>query len=319
MAVSDYSFSINGWGFGPEADQVSDSATFAYTYGLAWGVTEVAGLKDRPSVRSADTPRPYAHGTFAGADRYDGRTITVTLQLLTAWDKTPAQFADYVRALELATQVTDVAQTCLFKMPGWGHTGSLDSDIIRVKGRVRRCAIGMQVNTYGIQAPVAVLDIYCNDPYIYSQIDDVADFTTPSSNVGRTYNMNFPVDYGGSSRLTLANLSNYGSAPALLTVDFYGPCTNPFLNNLDSDSTFQLNTTIATNDFVRCNFSDQTVLFDGVTNQRNRVAAGSSFWTIAPTSTLSDSFVSQGDTVSFGYASGSAPAHAVVTYASTWL
>lgn len=319
MALSNYSFSINGWGFGPEADQVSDSATFAFTYGLAWGVTSVVGLKTRPDVRSADSPKPYSHGTFAGADHYDGRTITITLQLLTAWNKTPAQFADYVRALELATQVTDVAQTCLFKMPGWGHTNSLDSDIVRVKGRVRRCAISMGVTDYGLQAPMAAIDIYCNDPAIYSQIDDVVDFTTPNSNVGRIYDMNFPVDYGGSSRLTLGTLTNYGSSPALPTVDFYGPCVNPFLNNLDTNQTFTLNTTIGAGDYVRVSFSDQTVLFDGVTNQRNRVKAGSSFWTVSPTNTLSSLYENQGDTVSFGYSSGAAPAHAVVTYASTWI
>lgn len=316
--ASQYSFSINGWGFGPEADMVSDEPTFAYTYGMGWGLTAVTGLKSTPDVRSADTAKPYAHGTFAGADRYEGRTVSLTLRLTEAWSKTPEEFADYVRALELATQVSDVAQVIKFRIPGWSHTGSVGSDIIRGFGRVRARKIDMQIDDYGIQAPIAAVDIYFNDPYLYSAEDTVVDLKAPSANSGRSYPMVFPVTYGGSSELTTSNLVNYGTVSARPVVDFYGPCTNPFINNLDTQESFKLAMNISDGDYVRVDFVNQTVLFNGLVNRRNEVASAQ-FWGVSPVSTLSSDFASQGDAISYGYDSGSDPAHAVVTYASTWI
>lgn len=319
MAYSNYSFSINDWAFGPDAGSLTTSGqSFAYTYGMGWGLTQVDGLKTLPDVRSADTPKPYAHGTYAGADRYEGRLITLSLKLTDAWYRTEQEFADYMRAMEVATQVSDTAQKILFKVPGWNHTGSLDSSTVRLFGRVRRRAVGMTVDEYGIQAPAAEIDLYCNDPYIYSAVNTVVDFLTPSTTAGRVYPMDYPVSYGGASSVTSAVLSNYGSIKALPVVDFYGPCTNPYINNLDTGESFKLGMTIADGDYVRCDFANQTVLLNGITNRRNMVTTAQ-FWGILPINAFSSTYASQGDTVVFGYSSGSAPAHAVVTFASTWM
>lgn len=322
MAVSNYTVKIGDWAFGPDAATFAEDAglsSFAYSYGLGWGITEVDGLKTRPDVRSADTARPYAHGTYAGADRYDGRTITITMQLLNTWYATDVDFANALRALELATQVSDVPQMIQFKMPGWNHTTS-GNQIVQVFGRIRGCAINMDVESYGLQAPVAQIMIYCNDPTIYSITTEVNEFVAPSGTGGRAYPMTFPVDYGGGSETTVLEVPNSGSVLSYPIVDFYGPCTNPFLNNETTGETFTLSAMISTGDFIRVDFRNQTVLFNGVTNQRNLVKYGSTFWGFTPITGISPEYDAFWTNVSYGFSSGSDPAEAIVTsYTGTWI
>lgn len=336
MAGTQYSFGFggdvttggtpNGFGFGLYGQALTDPSnnSFVYLYGLGWRVTEVRGLKTLPDIRAADSEKSYADGTYMGVDRTTSRTVEMSLVLTDAYNLSEAELANRMRALELVFQPSDTVKTMVFDMPGWNHTGYTDTGAgtgtrgVRVFGRTRRREVVMDIDGYGMQVPRAEVQIICHDPYIYGLTDHILTLSAPAASAGRGYDMTFPVSYGGGSATSQGIANNYGTWKAYPVVIFNGPCVNPYIVNLKTGEKFRVSLTIASGDYLVCDFRDQTVLLNGTASRRNLVTSAN-FWTIPPVTHGSNLFEYESTTVSFGFDSGVSPASASVSWKDTWI
>lgn len=111
----------------------------------------------------------------------------------------------------------------------------------------------------------------------------------------------------GAALVTVA-----GTAPTPITVDFYGPCTNPSLLLTGKSQKLALNLSIAAGDFVRVDFDARTIWLNNDQNLSKYASLNfpvSSWWPLPVGHQV----------VAFNPATAGVGAQAVVTWRSRWI
>lgn len=255
--TSAYQFAFNGWLFGGVGQGVQ--------------VLQVDGLEDVPTLRTQDESRGYADGMFSGRDFLNGRTITVTLQIMSD-SLNPMQ--TYLQQLKqyLLSQQTGLGTLQLY-LPNRG--------VQRVYARVRKRAITIDPD-YVYGRAEAKVEFFCPDPRIYN---DTATSSTIVANAGsvrtysKTYNKTYSIASGGIGFTTVTQVGNYETWP---TFSISGACGAPLITNVTTGQVlaFPTLTMLATDTFV-VNTDLRTVVWNGGA-ARNLLSNTSSWFSLPP-------------------------------------
>ena len=257
--LSSYQFSYLGYTFGP---------------GQAFELTKVEGL-DMPDVRTGDAGRARDQGQFIGLDLLNGRTITITGDLLmtssTAW------------SLIAAATVPGglVEQPLFFNLPNFGTLVSM----CRVRKRNMPIDIPFAL---GSLANV-VLQFNATDPRLYVTPTIAPSVSPPGTGSGFPFPLTFPINFGGggvAGSLSVNNTGNIETRPILVVT---GPCTNPSITNATAagspNLTFNLTMTPGDQLFIDTDFHTATYFTAGSTIGATRLAnlvQGSQWFSLAP-------------------------------------
>lgn len=225
-----------------------------------------------PDVRSSDTPRPQDHGLFWGADFLGGRRIVLELHVLGATPEEATYRMDELVRRWQPPEGISATKGLTLELPG--------REARVLFGRPRR----LSFNTQNLQAGVvrASAEFFAADPRLYETIQRVLSAGLPVVSGGRTYPRTYPLTYGasGTSGTILAiNSGNYPTRPVAIIT---GPAANPRLENLTTGETLAFNYTLGAGAFLVVDFDARTVLEGGTSSRYYAVAAGSTWWELAP-------------------------------------
>lgn len=235
-------------------------------------IHEVSGF-GTPELRTDDEERPQSHGTYLGEDYYGHRTVTIAG---TGRGDTPAAaVANAVELLRVWRSPTPGGRRPLrIKLPGL--------PVLYLNGKPRRAAVNTS-RLIGSKVPFT-LEYVADGPAWLSETETSAALTLPDPSVGRTYNRTYPMSYGTTTSGT-ALLVNAGNFPATPSVRFTGPVTDPRLENLDTGEWIQFNITLASGEYLDVDFVEHTAMLNGTASRYSTLAAGSSWFTLAPGNT----------------------------------
>lgn len=182
--------------------------------GTPAGWRELVGWRDLPEAQLSDTPRPQAHGDYAGAVYGDSATVTYTFLLR----GTPQSKAAALRAIEKYAPM-DGVERCLAVNDGDGTWCRM----ARVIGRT------VPQEVHYAHGPVECsIQWRAADPRRYALTGTTATVRLPQSSGGLEYPLVYPLVYGDSSSGQL-NAENVGTVATPPVVEFIGPLTNPVL------------------------------------------------------------------------------------------
>ena len=269
-SLNPYSFAFNGFVFG--------GASSPYQ------ILQVDGLETLPTLRVQDSDRGYQDGMFSGRDFFGGRTITMTLQIMSG-NGLSAQ-ANY-NLLQAALQPQQTDTTVLqFQL-------SAGDNFQYVNARVRRGMATIDPDfTYG--KIKAQYEFFCPDPryYDYNTQSAIMAYTQP---LGRTYNRVYPLTYGGGSQTQVAAITNNGTTTTYPLITIYGPVTNPVVGSTTSNQALSFNYTMGQSDVISIDLQYKTILLNG--NPARNLLLGSSQWFAAAPGVSYFYFTGTGTTV----------------------
>ncbi len=200
-------------------------ANWQFSYqGLTFGhaspikVSQVSGLGDLATVRTADVSRPRDHGELIGLDLYGGRDITIDLEAETG----TGTIQSTLLVLAEATQVgLTTEQPLWFQIPNY----PLLCVMCRPRKRSTPWDVGYQIGNLGVVST----QFHATDPRIYA-VTQTASVGLPVPTAGLTFPVTFPLTFGSvaPSGVTVTNSGNTESRPVLVIT---GPVTNPSVIN----------------------------------------------------------------------------------------
>jgi hypothetical protein len=264
-----YVFAFNGYLFGGIGQNVQ--------------VLSVEGLEDVPTLRVQDEGRGYSDGMFTGRDFLNGRSITMSLQIMgdpSGAGGTATSMQTYLQAMKanLISQTTGTGVLQIY-LPNRG--------VQRLNARVRRRSIKIDPEyTYG--KAYAMVEFFCPDPRIYNDTLSSYPFSSNSGWI-RSYNKNFNMTYsagaGGQSSWTITNNGNYETFPVFtFTGTSPSPTIGVQMTNLTTSKTLSFPTvSLGANDVLIVDTDMKTITLNGAA-ARN-LLANSSQWFSLPAST----------------------------------
>jgi hypothetical protein len=238
--------------------------------GTAYDIVVVRGVDDLPEFRTSDTERPSDHGLFPGRDLAGGRTIEIELEIGGASE---AAFRANVNAFVTATVIRDTEAPLSFRLPSLGDR--------RINCRPRRRVVPVDV-PYTLRNGAAVVQFVATDPRIYDNTETVLSTAAATSGGGRTYNRTYPLTYaagGTGGNLTATNTGNFPTRPVLTIT---GPSTSPRVENVTAGKHLLFDLTLGVGDFLVVDLDARTILLGGTASRYSSLAAGSSWWDLAP-------------------------------------
>jgi phage-related protein len=251
--------------------------SFTFGAGTPFAIIDVDGLESLPDVRSQDDDRGYNDGSYSGRDFLASRTLTFTINTFAGNGNNAQQ--NY-QLLQAALVVQQNGTTPLqFKLS--------PSDIEQlIYGRVRTNKTLVDPEyTYGFIR--SQITIYCPDPRYYSNTATTAALV-PTAALGRTYNRDYNLTYGGGSLNNATAIINAGSWITYPVITITGPVQNPTIGNITTNQYMTINTSLANTDTLVIDLNQKLVTLNGV-SARNLVA-GNSQWFGAPVGTTYFSF-----------------------------
>lgn len=255
-----YVFAFNGWLFG----------------GVDGGgvqVLSVDGLEDLPSLRTQDEGRGYQDGMFTGRDFLNGRTITMTLQVMGANAGAATDFQTYIQQVKkyLISQTSGTGVLQIY-LPSRG--------VQRLNARVRQRAIRIDPNyTYG--RAEAVVQFFCPDPRIYNDTITSQNFNPVGGGV-RSYSKTYSFTYsGGSGGVSSASVTNQGNYTTFPTFTLTGACANPIITNVTTGQFLAVNTSLSATDTLIIDTDLRTIMLNGQA-ARNLLSNTSQWFGLAP-------------------------------------
>jgi len=257
-SLNPYSFAFNGFVFG------GASSPFQ--------ILSVDGLEALPTLRVQDSDRGYQDGMFSGRDFFSGRTISITIQIMSG-NGLSAQ-ANF-NLLQAALQPQQTGTTPLqFQL-------AAGDNFQYVNARVRKGIATVDPDyTYG--RIKAQYDFFCPDPRYY-------DYTTQTATMavtlplGRSYDRTYNLTFGGGSQTQTATITNSGDTTTYPLITIYGPITSPIVGSSTSGQTLSFNYTMAQSDIISIDLLNKTILLNG--NPARNLLIGSSQWFAAPPGT----------------------------------
>lgn len=269
-SLNPYSFAFNGFVFG--------GASSPYQ------ILQVDGLEALPTLRVQDSDRGYQDGMFSGRDFFAGRTITLTLQIMSG-NGLSAQ-ANF-NLLQAALQPQQTGTTVLqFQL-------SIGDNFQYVNARVRKGISTVDPDyTYG--KIKAQYEFFCPDPRYYDYTTQTASMT-PTQPLGRTYDRTYNLTFGGGSQTQTATVVNNGTTTTYPIITIYGPVTNPVVGSLTSSQALSFNYTMIQSDTISIDLQYKTILLNG--NPARNLLLGSSQWFAAAPGTSLFYFTGTGTTI----------------------
>ena len=269
-SLNNYSFAFNNFIFGGA--------------GSPYQVTAVDGLASLPTLRVQDSDRGYIDGMFSGRDFLSGRTITVTMLILSGNGNSAQQNLNLLQAA-LIPQQTGTTPLQFQLSPA--------TALQRVNSRVRKRTVIIDPEfTYGYIK--AQYEFFCPDPRWYDDALQTA-VTTVSTPLGRTYPRVYPLTYGGGSQTNTAAIYNGGWTNTYPVITINGPIATPSIGNLTSGLSLNFNYTMTNLDTLVIDLDARTILLNGAP-ARNYVTGVSNWFNAAPGAN-SFYFVGSGTTV----------------------
>ena len=250
-SLNPYSFAFNGFVFG--------GASSPYQ------ILQVDGLEALPTLRVQDSDRGYQDGMFSGRDFFAGRTITVTLQIMSG-NGLGAQ-ANF-NLLQAALQPQQTGTTPLqFQL-------SVGDNFQYVNARVRKGMSTVDPDyTYG--KIKAQYDFFCPDPRYYDYTTQTASMA-PTNPLGRSYNRTYDLTFGGGTQTQTATMVNSGTTTTYPIITIYGPVANPVVGSTTSSQALSFNYTMIQSDIISIDLQYKTILLNG--NPARNLLKGSSQW-----------------------------------------
>ena len=250
-SLNPYSFAFNGFVFG--------GASSPYQ------ILQVDGLEALPTLRVQDSDRGYQDGMFSGRDFFSGRTITVTLQIMSG-NGLGAQ-ANF-NLLQAALQPQQTGTTPLqFQL-------SVGDNFQYVNARVRKGMSTVDPDyTYG--KIKAQYDFFCPDPRYYDYTTQTASMA-PTNPLGRSYNRTYDLTFGGGTQTQTATVVNSGTTTTYPIITIYGPVANPVVGSTTSSQALSFNYTMIQSDIISIDLQYKTILLNG--NPARNLLKGSSQW-----------------------------------------
>lgn len=183
----------------------------------AWTLDAISGL-GITAVRNGDSARPRDHGELIGLDVLSGKTITVTLTVVS--DGTGLDHA--IDALAQALQPGgETEYPFWFKLPNLPQLCSMV--------RVRKRAFPVDL-AYSMGLAKVSLQLRSTDPRLYGPTQsNTVPLPTPIG--GMKFPATFPLSFGGGSAtgdIAIDNAGNFEMRPVLVIT---GPCTDPKVVN----------------------------------------------------------------------------------------
>lgn len=197
--------------------------------GTDYPFISVSGLDETPEIRSIDTPRANAHGSWSGIDWYDSRRIILIVGIVDEFGT--ASYRNKLERLKLACfpRSRDISMTYRFN--------NLQSRTLNY--RPRRMAVESDAEEYALGLSSVALEMYCADPFLYSATQNLA-IATFNGAAGTPANSGFfGSGYTGSNQrsITVRNAGN-AVAPVSLHLNTYqvvqGELVNPKFSIEDS-------------------------------------------------------------------------------------
>ncbi len=215
------------------------------------GVLRIEGLEDLPEVRSADLPRPRAHGSFVMPAYATERILTVAVELASRDGLTLRQVVDDLAA---ATTIRQFEAPIVFQLPDMGKR--------RLLGRVIRRTLPVDLPfLYGLAS--GAIQIAASDPRIFD--NTLRSGTTGVGEVvgGLGFPHGFPHGFGTATAGTI-EIANDGNADAPWTATLTGPLTSPRISVVDGAGDLELaGFTLDAGETLELDSRDRTVLLGG--------------------------------------------------------
>jgi hypothetical protein len=221
---------------------------------------------------------------FSGRDFFSGRTITMTLQIMSG-NGLSAQ-ANF-NLLQAALQPQQTGTTPFqFQL-------SVEDNFQYVNARVRKGMATVDPDyTYG--KIKAQYEFFCPDPRYYDYTTQTASMA-PTNPLGRTYNRTYNLTFGGGSQTQVATVVNNGTTTTYPIITIYGPVTNPVVGSTTTSQALSFNYTMIQSDIISIDLQYKTILLNG--NPARNLLLGSSQWFAAAPGTSSYYFTGTGTTV----------------------
>lgn len=123
---------------------------------------------------------------------------------------------------------------------------------------------------------------FCPDPYWYEQSQSSILMQVVSN--GFSFPITFPIVFGQYNVATPVNAVNNGDSTTPVIISFFGPATNPRIQNLTTGEYIKCNIELQTGDalIINTKFGSKSVYkiasSGAITNQSQTLDAGSTFW-----------------------------------------
>jgi len=269
-SLNPYSLAFNGFVFGGGNSP--------------YQVLQIDGLEALPDLRVQDSDRGYQDGMFSGRDFFSGRTITVTMQILSGNGLTAQANFNLLRA---ALQPQQTGTTPLqFQLSG-------GENLQYINARVRKAISTIDPDyTYG--KIKAQFEFFCPDFRYYDNTTQTATMAVTQP-LGRTYNRTYNLTFGGGSQTQTATITNNGDTTTYPIITIYGPIINPVVGSTTSGQNLSFNYTMGQSDIIVIDLQNKTVLLNG--NPARNLLLGSSQWFAAPPGTSLYYFTGTGTTI----------------------
>jgi hypothetical protein len=223
--------------------------------GTDYGVATFTGLRDGAEHRSSDAPRAQQHGFWAGRDLLGQRVVTIEFD---AEGNDHEHLEELLDAIAAATVIGD-EQPISFKLPGQVQR--------RFYGRCRGRVVTNDPNTQAGHMATVTLRFDCTDPRLYADAAELLTTVRAEASGGLTFNVTFPVGFGGAGVGGVVTATNDGTFPAPWTATLTGPLTNPRIENITADKALAFDLVLDPGDTLMLDRLDKSVLLNGTASR----------------------------------------------------
>jgi phage-related protein len=254
---------------------------------------------DSPDIRLSQYNRPGEHGAVVTNQLYGGRTITLEGRIAAA---TSELYQQRRRALSSAVRIfkdaNAVSQPVLLKFQTMDDL-LLQTDIYSATRLEFKERTPVWCEYY--------LELFASDFNLYDQSAQTTSITPPTGG-GVTYPVIYPVSYAASAGGTVT-INNAGTSNTFPTVTFNGPLTAPFINNMTTGETFQINRTLIAGETLVVDMQSKTMLLNGTTNALQYFVSSNTWLSLIPGSNI----------VTLGSSLSSDTGNVTITYRSAYI
>ncbi|GAA4905294.1 phage tail protein [Streptomyces coeruleoprunus] len=224
----------------------------------------LTGWADLPGLDSGDAARPTGHGSWAGAQWSQPRTITAGIWLVPGAPSGAS--GELLDAFVRATAVADAEQWLAVRLQG-RTTG------VRARVTQRAVPTDRRYATGGITR--MTVQWTATDPRRYALREEALSLALPHHGDGIDYPLAYPVDYGTPTSTGSGVAVNTGSADTCPQVVFTGPVTRPRLVNHTTGRTLEYALTLAADDRLTVDTLEGTVVLGERASRLYAAAPGS--------------------------------------------
>jgi hypothetical protein len=222
-------------------------------------------------LRTNDTDRSGAHGTWWGRSWGRGRTITVELEVMgasaaaleAAWAPLVAKFAP-----------ADALGVLSWQLPGQAAR--------QVAAELRRWTFPVDVG-YALGYATVVAEWYAPDPRIYSAAQTVLSTGLPTLSGGLSFPASAPFVFGTAGSGGSIAATNNGTIETPWVATFTGPLVAPAIEHSGQSKVLSLSgASLAAGETLVIDSAARTVLLNGVASRYSWLAAASQWFTVEP-------------------------------------